>query len=93
MHFEWWPGAYALLADADVEPWEAIEVLYSARRRPRPARTAEGLPVLTVWGRTDSDRPLVVVLRQLAEGQWQIIRAVEMTPAYIRVFEEWEAQQ
>ena len=80
-----------------VESWEVIEVLYSARRWPRPARTHEGLQVLTVWGRTDAGRPLVVVLRHLSQtdetNSWQIVLAAPMGPRQLEEFTAWEAQQ
>ncbi|AYF78986.1 hypothetical protein D7D52_12900 [Nocardia yunnanensis] len=72
-----------------------MEVLYSSRRWPRPARTAQGLPVLTVWGRTDEGRPLVVMLRQVPAPatRWEILMAVPMGPHQLTEYNAWEANQ
>ncbi|WP_169334921.1 hypothetical protein [Nocardia takedensis] len=67
-----------------------MEVLYSPQRWPRPARTPEGLPVLTVWGRTEQGRPVVVLLRQPAQGAWEIVMAAPMRPHQVHEYEAWE---
>lgn len=90
--YEWWTGARRLLEAAGVETWEVMEVLYSPRRWPRPATSPEGLSALTVWGRTDDDRALIVVLRWLrAANRWQILFAAPMSQAQLAEFAEWEA--
>lgn len=95
--YEWWPGAKALIREAGVETWEVIEVLYSARRWLRPARSDRGLDVLTVWGRTDEGRPVIVALRRVTREDgttgWQIVLAAPMGPRQLEEFTAWEAQQ
>ncbi|WP_405176998.1 hypothetical protein OG225_21370 [Nocardia sp. NBC_01377] len=95
MQYEWWYGAREHLRRAGVEPWEVMEVLYSPTRWPRPARTPENLPVLTVWGRTEEGRPIVVLLRQppSAPGTWEVVMAAPMRPLQLREYEAWEAQR
>ncbi|WP_235747856.1 hypothetical protein [Nocardia coffeae] len=95
MEYQWWVGARSFLDNAHVAKWEVIEVLYSPRRWPRTATTKDGLPVLTVWGRTDEGRPLVVVLRQLplVPGGWQILLAAPMGPRQLEEFTAWEADR
>ena len=71
--------------------WEVMEVLYSSRRWPRPATSPEGLPALTVWGRTDDGRALIVVLRWLREAsRWQILFAAPMNQTQLAEFTAWE---
>lgn len=95
--YEWWPGARAQLQKAGVETWEVIDVVYSERRWPRPVRTPEGAPGLSVWGRTGEGRPLVVLLRRLhqpgAADIWQIVLAVPMGPRQLKEFTAWEANR
>lgn len=95
MEYEWWIGVRTFLERSDIRAWEVMEVLYSAARWPRPARTRDGLPVLTVWGRTDEGRALVVVLRRLRSysDSWQILLAVPMGPRQLKEFIAWEAEQ
>ncbi|WP_227982232.1 hypothetical protein [Nocardia spumae] len=103
MEYAWWIGVHSFLARADVAPWEVMEVLYSSQRWPRPARTAEGLPVTTVWGRTESGRPLVVLLRELpppsrtrdiqSRGTWEILMAAQMRSQQLEEFTAWEANR
>ncbi|MET7768829.1 hypothetical protein [Nocardia sp. NPDC005366] len=95
MQYEWWYGARDHLRRAGVEPWEVMEVLYSPRRWPRPARTPEGLPVLTVWGRTEQGRPVVVLLRQpsSAPGIWEVVMAAPMRPHQVHEYEAWEVER
>jgi hypothetical protein len=95
VEYEWWIGARPFLDRAGVEPWEVMEVLYSPGRWPRPAMTKEELPVLTVWGRTDEGRPLVVMLRRLRSYRdgWQILMASPMGPRQLEEFTAWEADR
>lgn len=90
MQYEWWYGAGEHLDRAGIEAWEVMEVLYSPRRRPRPAHTPEGLPVLTVWGRTDEGRPVVVLLRRTGPETLEIVMAAPMRPHQLREHEKWE---
>lgn len=109
MEYAWWIGVHAFLARAEVAPWEVMEVLYSSRRRVRPARTRDGLPVTTVWGRTEAGRPLVVMLRQASpqytrdlprgesdipsQGTWEILMAAEMRSQQLGEHTAWEANR
>ncbi|NKY87945.1 hypothetical protein [Nocardia veterana] len=102
MEYAWWIGIHSFLARAEVAPWEVMEVLYSSRRWARPARTREGLPVTTVWGRTEAGRPLVVMLRPLpspprvpaaATDTWEILMAAQMRPHQLEEYTAWEANR
>ncbi|MFE3029636.1 hypothetical protein [Nocardia tengchongensis] len=95
MEYVWSPTAKQFLQRYQVEPWEVMEILYSARRWPRPARTDQGLPVLTVWGRSDDDRGLIVILRHQAPPatRWEILMAVPMGPHQLTEYNAWEANQ
>ncbi|WP_309241284.1 hypothetical protein [Nocardia sp. BSTN01] len=97
MEYAWWIGIHSFLARAEVAPWEVMEVLYSSRRWPRPACTPEGLPVTTVWGRTDAGRPLVVMLRMRpspeSAGTWEIVMAAQMRPQQLEEYTAWEANR
>ncbi|RMI33344.1 hypothetical protein [Nocardia stercoris] len=95
MEYQWWIGAQPLLDRAHIARWEVIEVLYSATRWPRPAKTPNGLSVLTVWGRTDENRPLVVLLRRPRPyaTSWQIMLAAPMRPDQLAEYTAWEAQR
>ncbi|WP_433562083.1 hypothetical protein ACQP1O_31850 [Nocardia sp. CA-151230] len=95
MEYEWSPTAKQFLQRFQVKTWEVMEVLYSARRWPRPARTDQGLPVLTVWGRSDDGRGLVVMLRQLPSPStcWEILMAVPMGEHQLTEYNAWEANQ
>ncbi|MEC3958106.1 hypothetical protein VMT65_34075 [Nocardia sp. CDC153] len=95
MEYVWSPTAKQFLERFQVLSWEVMEVLYSSRRWPRPARTDQGLPVLTVWGRSDEGRPLVVMLRQLPapSTRWEILMAVPMGPHQLTEYNAWEANQ
>lgn len=87
--YEWL--AYALAALRGIESHEVIQALYAARRWPRPASIG-GMPVVTVWARTDAGRRLIVVVRHLDGFDWQILGAREMTPAEAEEFDRWEAR-
>lgn len=93
MEYEWHASSEPLLQHFQIATWEVMEVLFSPRRWPRPATTRQGLPVLTVWGRTDAGRPLVVVLRQPRSYPecWQILMASPMGTHQLAEFTAWEA--
>jgi hypothetical protein len=55
-----------------------------------PGGSAEGLRVLTIWGRTKAGRPLIVVLRPLGGFDYQILTALPMTVDQVAEFEAWE---
>ena len=70
---------------------EATQVLYSAGRRwPRPMLTKSGLAGLSVWGRTDAGRGVIVYLRLLESRDYQIVGAAEMGTDQLAEFTEWE---
>lgn len=87
--YEWLePGLQALRG---IEPHEVMQVLGGERRWPRPATGPDGHQVMAIWGRTPAGRTLIVVVRQLARWDWQIIGARQMTWQEIGEFEAWEA--
>ncbi|WP_433635605.1 hypothetical protein [Nocardia sp. CA-120079] len=95
VEYEWGPASRTLISLYDVQTWEVMEVLYGSRRWPRPATTSEGLPVITVWGRTDEGRPLVIVLRRPRSNsdRWQIMIAAPMGPQQLDEYTAWEANR
>lgn len=92
VEYEWHASSEPFLRHFEVAAWEVVEVLYSPRRWSRPATTAQGLAVLTVWGRTEGGRPLVVVLRPRSHpDRWQILMAAPMGDRQLAEFTAWEA--
>lgn len=89
MPIEWLPDALDRLT-GDVEPYEVSQVLNGRLRRPVPV-ARHGVRLLTIWGRTRTGRPLVVVLR-LRHGSrdaW-ILAARQMTAAEAQAHKAWE---
>jgi hypothetical protein len=86
--YEW--TSWALRALQDIEPHEVSQVLAAERRWPRRAKSPEGLVVLTVWGRTDAGRPLIVAVRRADEWTWQVVGARAMRPDEQRELQSWE---
>jgi hypothetical protein len=81
----------AVLVMAGIERHEVIEVLYADRRWPRRGiDPVTGLSALTIWGRTDSGRPLIVTIRHLDGFDHQIVAAHQMTPDQLNEFSKWE---
>lgn len=91
MGYTWVPALLAMLTG--IEPYEVRQVLGDPRPRwPRRALGAGNIAVMTVWGRTRSGRPLIVVLRATdISHDWLIIGASEMTPEQVQQFQQWEA--
>lgn len=88
MGYEWLEAG--LQALRGIEPHEVVQVLSSRRRWPRAAVGPDGHPVLTIWGRTQAGRALVVVTRRLSRWDWQIIGARDLTVQEQSEFEAWE---
>lgn len=89
MPYEW--EDWALLGLVGIEPYEVRQVLESRHRWPRPATDAKtGLRVLTLWGRTNAGRALIVAVYHVAGLSWKIIGAREMTAAELAEFARWE---
>lgn len=91
MGYEWLP--FALAALRNVEPHEVMEAINGALRWPRRAAGPGGMPVVTIWARTRSGRPLITVVRHLDGFDWQILGAREMTSAETGEYDRWEAAQ
>ena len=90
MGYEWLGPALDALRG--IEPYEVLQVLGSGRRWPRPARDpVTGVEVLTVWGRTDVDRALLVAVRRVDGLDWQIAGARELREVEVEQLEKWEA--
>ncbi|GGK76876.1 hypothetical protein GCM10012284_08550 [Mangrovihabitans endophyticus] len=87
--YEWLAEAVAALRG--VEPYEVLQALSAARRMPLVAESA-GVRFLTISGRTQAGRPLIVAVRLLGGMDQQIIGAREMTPRELARFEAWEAE-
>ncbi|NJC72089.1 hypothetical protein HC031_20555 [Planosporangium thailandense] len=91
MGYEWDPWYLPRLFG--VEPYEVMQALYDDRPRlPQSMRSAEGLLVPTVWCRTRSGRPLIVVLGATEKPFEWLIRGVrDMDEAEAAIFAAWEA--
>jgi len=85
--YEWLTEALAALRG--VESWEVLQVLSAGRRMPLAAESA-GVRFLTVSGRTQAGRPLIVAVRLLGGHDQQIIGAREMSSVELKRFEAWE---
>jgi hypothetical protein len=87
-----WLGT-ALDGLRNLEPHEVLQVLDPRRRRwPRPAVTSSGVQVLSIWGRTNTGRPLIVAVRHVSGFDQLIVGAREMQAKELTEFEEWEAR-
>jgi len=74
-----------------IEPHEVMQVVVSKIRRPISAYGPDGHELLTIWGRTNAGKGLIVAVRQLSRWDWQIIGARVMTEAEDDVHQAWEA--
>lgn len=73
-----------------IEPYEVKQALSTSRRLLIAARSG-GIPVVTIWARTNTGRPLIVALRKSGPLDQDIIGAREMTAAELARFQQWEA--
>jgi hypothetical protein len=90
--YQWLEIAFRLIAARGIEPHEVIQVLNGPVRRPVLAYSPEGVRLLTIWGRTNAGRPLIVTVR-LAGRDGTIVGAKDMTAAEKEVFEAWETSR
>ncbi|WP_331758419.1 hypothetical protein OG225_40500 (plasmid) [Nocardia sp. NBC_01377] len=91
MSYEWWFGILTVLRLAGIERHEVVEVLYAEHRWPRRGiDPTTGLSPLTIWGRTEEGRPLIVTLRDLSGFDHQIVAAQDMTADQLQEFNKWE---
>lgn len=74
-----------------IEPYEVNQALAAPVRWPRMARSDAGLPVVTIWARTDAGRGLIVVIRPDGPMNWEIVGARAMRADEALTFDEWEA--
>jgi hypothetical protein len=86
--YEWLDIGLRLLVG--VEPFEVMQVIYSKIRRPVPGFGPDGQRALTIWGRTNAGKPIIVMIRPLGGFDWQIITARLMTDAQLAEYEAWE---
>lgn len=86
--YKWMPGILAILND--IEPHEITQALTNPRRWPRTARGPHGITYIAVFARTNTRRPIVVVLRHLGGHDSMIVAARPMTPLEIAALETWE---
>ena len=91
MPYEW--EDWALAALIGIEPHEVRQALDAKRRWPRRATGAAGVPVVTVWSRTATGRPLIVAVYHVAGFTWKVIGARDMTEAELIEFRRWEETQ
>ncbi|BCJ40164.1 hypothetical protein GCM10010168_30220 [Actinoplanes ianthinogenes] len=91
MPYEW--DDWALAALLGIEQHEVRQALEARRRWPRRAVSATGVPVLTVWSRTASGRPLIVAVYHTAGYTWKIIGARDMADKELIEFSRWEETQ
>jgi hypothetical protein len=87
--YEW--DEWALAGLKGIEPYEVRQVVESGRRWPRPALAMGGKPVLTLWGRTNAGRGLIVAVYHVDGFTWKVIGAREMTGAEVAELARWEA--
>ena len=91
MGYEWL--SLALDSLAGIAPSEVTQVLAGKRRWPRMATDpGTGITVLTIWGRTQAGRPLIVAIREVGDLEWQIVGARPVQLGELAEFEEWEAK-
>ena len=73
-----------------ITPDEVMQALDSPRRMPRSGSSG-GVRVLTIWARTLTGRPLIVVIRRTGSLHQRILTAREMGADELASFEAWEA--
>jgi hypothetical protein len=76
-----------------IEPHEVNQIIAAKRRLPVPGHSADGIPVLAIWARTNTGRPLAVFIRQISRFDWLILGARDLHPDELTRFEKWEDQQ
>jgi hypothetical protein len=78
-----------------IEPGEVMQALLDSRPRwPQAMRGHDGLLYRTVWCRTRSGRPIIVVLADTAQPLDKIIRGVrDMDAQEQAIFAAWEARR
>ncbi|MFE7745119.1 hypothetical protein [Nocardia sp. NPDC057455] len=89
MPYELPPWAESKLRGVTAE--EVDQVLTARRRWPRPS-TGGPVPVTLIAGRTNTGRPLVVAVREVARFHSVVIAAGELTGEDLTAFEEWEVR-
>lgn len=93
MPYEWLQEAFRDVAAHGVEPYEVVQVLGYRRRLPKPHRhPTGGVPVLAIWGRTATGRPLAVFVRLLANREALILGARELSATEREELKSWESQ-
>lgn len=89
--FEWAPGALEWLAKQGIEPYEVLQVLTDTKRWPRQGQIGPGA-VLTIWGRTQAGRALLVALwPEQGSLDAHITAARELTADEEAELQRWEA--
>lgn len=87
--YEWFMAAWLVA----VTRAEVVQVLFSEGRRwPRPLVTESGITGLSIWGRTDAGRGVIVHLRPLGGRDFQIVAAAAMTDDQLAEFVTWEKE-
>jgi hypothetical protein len=90
--YEWAPGALERLPE-DLQPHEALQVLAPERPRLPIPGEARGFPVLALFGRTRTGRPLAVVCRQVEGMLWHILFVRELTETERTWLSDWEEER
>lgn len=90
MGYEWLSNALDALRD--IRPHEVAQVLGAPRRWPVPGY-ADGVKLLSIWGRTGEGRGLIVILHHAGGLDWEIVGAARMDEEQEARFREWEATQ
>jgi hypothetical protein len=75
-----------------IEPHEVTRPSPRNDGYPSPP-SADRVPVLAIWARTNTSRPLTVFVRQISRFDSLILGARELHPDELAVFEQWEEQQ
>lgn len=89
MPYEWALGALERLPEG-IEPYEVMQVLGSDRPR-FPVPSLPGGPrMLSIWGRTDEGRALMVICRWHGGFKHDIAFARDLSESERQMFEKWE---
>ncbi|RZU48847.1 hypothetical protein EV385_0576 [Krasilnikovia cinnamomea] len=65
-------------------------MLYGGHRRPVLVRHPHGVVLLSIWGRTQAGRLLIVTVRPVGGFDSQIVGARDLTSDEREEFESWE---
>lgn len=91
MGFEWSYWSLNRAMERGIHEYEVDQV---RRNRPWPRPTERnGRGFMTLWGRTDAGRPLMIAAYRADRWVWEILDLRELTPAEAAEYDQWKDSQ